>query len=222
MAKHQILGWVVGVALFLLLLQLLPEARCADGWASPSIGRQGACSHHGGVRGNGIYGILILGLSIAAGIMTTRKLKQKDVTVVIAREAQKQRKELELIQSSIKDQRNIEFVHKKINAIKNETQMILPHGFNYTVHTHNDSNRHNQSKETDLIQSAIKYQRKIEFIYKKPNANKPEMRTILPHGFKYVAYKHDSGSTHCVVGFCDKRKEQRTFALKRMSNIRVL
>lgn len=23
--------------------------RCSDGWASPSIGRQGACSHHGGV-----------------------------------------------------------------------------------------------------------------------------------------------------------------------------
>ncbi|WP_405986931.1 DUF3761 domain-containing protein [Streptomyces sp. NBC_00872] len=28
----------------------MPEpARCADGWLSPSIGRQGACSHHGGV-----------------------------------------------------------------------------------------------------------------------------------------------------------------------------
>lgn len=28
---------------------------CADGWRSPSIGRQGACSHHGGVSGGVLY-----------------------------------------------------------------------------------------------------------------------------------------------------------------------
>lgn len=28
---------------------LFAGQRCSDGWASPSIGRQGACSHHGGV-----------------------------------------------------------------------------------------------------------------------------------------------------------------------------
>jgi hypothetical protein len=75
--KHQILGWVVGVSLFLLLLQLMPEVRCADGWASRSIGRPGACSHHGGVRGNGMYVMLIFGLSITAGLVTARILKPK-------------------------------------------------------------------------------------------------------------------------------------------------
>src|SRR5690606_31864016 len=29
---------------------LIGGAVCSDGWASPSIGRSGACSHHGGVR----------------------------------------------------------------------------------------------------------------------------------------------------------------------------
>jgi hypothetical protein len=100
-AKQQILGWVVGVTLFLRLQQLLPEVRCADGWRSPSIGRQGACSHHGGVRGNGIYVISILGLSIAAGIITARKLKPTDPTVYTEREVQNQSKETELIQSAI-------------------------------------------------------------------------------------------------------------------------
>jgi len=28
---------------------LLPELACMDGWKSPSIGKSGACSHHGGV-----------------------------------------------------------------------------------------------------------------------------------------------------------------------------
>ena len=29
--------------------------RCADSWNSPSIGRSGACSHHGGVSGSTFY-----------------------------------------------------------------------------------------------------------------------------------------------------------------------
>lgn len=32
--------------------------RCADGWISPSIGRQGACSHHGGVVYDSQYAVL--------------------------------------------------------------------------------------------------------------------------------------------------------------------
>ncbi|MEK6678006.1 MAG: hypothetical protein AABY39_01185, partial [Nitrospirota bacterium] len=64
MPKNQALGWLSGIAIFLLLAQMLPEIRCADGWASPSIGRQGACSRHGGVKGNGLYTLAILGISI--------------------------------------------------------------------------------------------------------------------------------------------------------------
>lgn len=37
-----------------------PKTACRDGWLSPSIGRQGACSSHGGVaRGIGLRGIII-------------------------------------------------------------------------------------------------------------------------------------------------------------------
>ena len=46
-------GWLLGVSCFLLLMSVAPEPSppsCADGWKSPSIGLQGACSHHGGVR----------------------------------------------------------------------------------------------------------------------------------------------------------------------------
>lgn len=36
-------------------------ATCRDGWASPSIGRQGACSHDGGVdRSIGLRGLVVL------------------------------------------------------------------------------------------------------------------------------------------------------------------
>lgn len=50
--------WKTGICVFLILFVIrnvfwgdyLPQATCADGWGSPSIGNRGACSHHGGVH----------------------------------------------------------------------------------------------------------------------------------------------------------------------------
>lgn len=41
--------------------------RCADGWESPSIGEQGACSHHGGVVGGDATPWYVPPLAIGAG-----------------------------------------------------------------------------------------------------------------------------------------------------------
>ena len=45
--------FVIGFAVFLLIyipaLFVAGPVTCRDGWGSPSIGRRGACSHHGGV-----------------------------------------------------------------------------------------------------------------------------------------------------------------------------
>lgn len=68
MNKALIIGITCGIMLFFGLTALLPDVRCADGWLSYSIGKQGACSHHGGVDNNEIYRLLILGLSIFVGI----------------------------------------------------------------------------------------------------------------------------------------------------------
>jgi hypothetical protein len=35
-----------------------PAGSCADGWISPSIGRQGACSHHGGIATEHYFAVL--------------------------------------------------------------------------------------------------------------------------------------------------------------------
>ncbi len=45
-----ILVFLFSMGIFSYILD--EPAKCADGWSSPSIGRQGACSHHGGV----VYG----------------------------------------------------------------------------------------------------------------------------------------------------------------------
>lgn len=83
--------WVL--ALFIIIFSdfsinsYLGPVVCHDGWASPSIGMQGACSHHGGVDGRGW--VLILSIFIAILTITTFliikstiiKLKNKETTL---------------------------------------------------------------------------------------------------------------------------------------------
>ena len=58
MKRSTVIGSVVGAAtLFLLMGFVVPRVTCSDGWHSPSIGRQGACSSHGGV-GTSAWGFL--------------------------------------------------------------------------------------------------------------------------------------------------------------------
>jgi hypothetical protein len=62
--------WPLGISVFLACFiiggQIIGAARCKDGWASGSIGRPGACSHHGGV--DRFPGQVRFWLSLAAGI----------------------------------------------------------------------------------------------------------------------------------------------------------
>lgn len=59
----------VGIAVSLgSCAALLPERTCRDGWASKSIGRRGACSHHGGVGGNDGIRFLVSAGGIGAGV----------------------------------------------------------------------------------------------------------------------------------------------------------
>ena len=50
-----IVGWGVAMGVALAGSALSGPRHCRDGWASTSIGRQGACSHHGGVSGAGEF-----------------------------------------------------------------------------------------------------------------------------------------------------------------------
>ena len=51
--RHPIIvGICVFVAMRIVLGVFVGQTTCQDGWQSPSIGRQGACSHHHGVAGN--------------------------------------------------------------------------------------------------------------------------------------------------------------------------
>lgn len=71
------------------------------------------------------------------------------------------------------------------------------------------------------ITYAISSKRTIEFLYKKPTDAQYSTRIVTPYRLKNLAHKNTNGSTLCVEGFCHKRQESRTFALKRMKNLRV-
>lgn len=61
-----VVGFATMVGLSFVAGQLLGPVKCRDGWMSSSIGRQGACSYHGGVdRSQNGLGIIFL---IAGGV----------------------------------------------------------------------------------------------------------------------------------------------------------
>lgn len=71
------------------------------------------------------------------------------------------------------------------------------------------------------ITYAISAKRTIEFLYKKPTDAQYSKRVVTPYKLKNVAHENTNGATLCVEGFCHKRQESRTFALKRMKNLKV-
>ncbi len=63
-----IIGFVAFIGLSVLAGQMLGPVKCRDGWASGSIGRQGACSWHGGVdRSRGALSFVFMVIGGVAG-----------------------------------------------------------------------------------------------------------------------------------------------------------
>lgn len=175
-AKHNLLGAAAGVIVFLVLVQFIPATACADGWESPSIGRRGACSHHGGVRSNGIWYFGVEALSLFVGAVVATK-----------------------IAPSVPDR----------TASDNAIALLGSESASYRP-------------AADLIARAIEARRRIAFVYTKRGSTHSEARTILPRKFERMARPSTRSITLCVVGSCDKRRAERTFAVELMRDVRMV
>jgi len=80
------------------------------------------------------------------------------------------------------------------------------------IASHSYNNR--QAMSISLIDQAISNSKSISFDYKDKNGDK-SFRTIDPTFYEHI------GHTLCIHGWCHLRKENRTFALKRMQNVVV-
>jgi len=81
------------------------------------------------------------------------------------------------------------------------------------------TNRYDRT--TQLIQQAIREQRKIVFTYRKYD-EPDERRTVTPSEIKPWAHKRKEGNTMCVKGFCHTRNADRNFAIKRIYRLRIV
>ncbi len=68
LVMHPVTLAVIAAAFAYVLLSVIYPTTCVDGWASPSIGIQGACSSHGGVARSLLFlrllGALVAGLAV--------------------------------------------------------------------------------------------------------------------------------------------------------------
>jgi predicted DNA-binding transcriptional regulator YafY len=78
------------------------------------------------------------------------------------------------------------------------------------------------SKRIANIRYAIANGKRINFVYRKPEEDIHKQRTIKPTELINLDHHRDSGSTLCVRGYCELRKAERTFALKRMRGLKVI
>ena len=70
--KRVLLAWILGICLYSSLSHwFVPGPTCADGTSSAAIGRQGACSWHGGVKGSAWGGLAFIA-SIAVGVLVAK------------------------------------------------------------------------------------------------------------------------------------------------------
>jgi len=77
------------------------------------------------------------------------------------------------------------------------------------------------SKRVANIRYAIEKGKRIKFGYKKPKEKSHKQRTVRPVKLVNLGHYRDSGSILCVRGYCELRKAERTFALKRMRGLKV-
>ena len=78
------------------------------------------------------------------------------------------------------------------------------------------------SKRVTNIRYAIENGKRIKFGYKKLIDKSHKQRTVKPAKLVNVDHRRDSGSTLCVRGYCELRKAERVFALKRMRGLKVV
>lgn len=78
------------------------------------------------------------------------------------------------------------------------------------------------SKRVANIHYAINNDKRIKFGYKKLKDKSHKQRTVKPAELVNLDHRRNSGSTLCVCGYCELRKAERTFALKRMRGLKVI
>lgn len=118
------------LVIFLILIQMMGFGGCNDGWASSSIGRPGACSHHGGVnRKGGFFTFLAFAV---AGYISRRIYK------TLAADPPGDLQKSDKVQSSFstmprgKTPQNAQVLSEANESIRSETvKSLLP---NATVH----------------------------------------------------------------------------------------
>ncbi|MBN8411129.1 WYL domain-containing protein [Halomonas litopenaei] len=69
---------------------------------------------------------------------------------------------------------------------------------------------------------AIDKNKKIQFGYRKTTDKGYKQRIIRPVMLEKVDHDRDFGATLCVRGYCELRKAERIFALKRMRGLRLI
>jgi hypothetical protein len=131
-----VISCAVTLVLILAFESMYPDkpATCADGWQSPSIGLQGACSHHGGVK---YYGDqtpwYLIALSLAAGFGTFVSLANAFSVFQAPPASPPPDADVELVLAAIKNGKRIKFQYLKRGESVSQLREVTPSRIKFIV-----------------------------------------------------------------------------------------
>ncbi len=219
-SKRTVAGWIAGLVCFYALGQFIPDAKCRDGWASPSIGRRGACSNHGGVDRSGSLLVLpFIGISVYVGLLVGGALKKppppsRPVPPHFRPAPIQPRTRL----GQEADSADLE-PESQVPLLDERTKQLRRSAPKPPVKL-DDTCASSESWETH-IKRAICDGKRLQFEYCKYGSTRWMTRTVKP--VKYFARgENQRVPSQCVAGICESRKQERTFLLRRMRRLRVI
>lgn len=155
------LGILAFICVFIALIFSVPvpKPHCKDGWISFSIGRQGACSHHGGVKSYGHYHLFFLAASLFVGILTHsfvdvfqgRRRRDDERLRKMASNSQRisHNNKIDTIGRAISDKQPIKFVYITHGSNEIEVVQLRPVSIEYRGTT---LSLHGHCLQTDAMQ----------------------------------------------------------------------
>ncbi len=106
-------------------------------------------------------------------------------------------------------------------AYRPKTTLTPTHQQGFGAFPHSFEDELDFTSELELVRQAISASKNIEFMYCKPSETIFKKRVVRPAQILEIDHEYDFDTTLCVRGYCYLRKDERTFAFKRMQELKI-
>ncbi len=80
----------------------------------------------------------------------------------------------------------------------------------------------NEKYNCKIIRTAINNKKKLSFIYLSKKGSESTRREVIPHLISRENNRYFKNESLCLSGYCELRKERRTFLIENMRDVKII